>query len=613
MAAVDMLALVGSRVELTRRGPDSYFGCCPFHDERTPSFHVRPDEKTYYCFGCSESGDPFNFVMATEGIGFPEALETLANRFGVTLELEEESPEAAGKRRQRQRLFELLDRSASYYERYLWTAREAAGARDYLHERGFSDDLLHEFRVGFAPRSWDRLVKGSRGAGYSDAELLATGLAQRRREGGAELRDRFFGRVMFPTCDARGRVLGFGARIFDAPADGGAGPKYLNTAEGEIYHKREVLYGISLARAAAAKAGHMLLVEGYTDVIALHQAGVRNAVGVMGTSLSAEQVRELVRTVQVLELCLDADSAGQEAMLRAAKLCADSGLELRVVELAPGADPGELLQREGAGALRDAVLHSVPFVSFRVERILAATDVSSAEEKDRAIATLRPVLGEMAPSVLRDELLHRAASQLHLTDSHFFSLLEAAGTRVPAAEGGGVAHRSGAAAPMQAGAGDADAPAEAGRRAAGSPQIRTSLPRSVVAERSFLAMCLAAGETGASTLTAIDPDVLISDPILRAAARYLAGADLRAPLAALTAEQEDLRAVVADLVDRAGRGGQVSGAQLEHAQLLLDYERLRHEIAYQRERGGGLTELAREQQRVREQISTVAARIERAG
>lgn len=612
MAAVDMLALVGSRVELTRRGPDSYFGCCPFHDERTPSFHVRPDEKTYYCFGCSETGDPFNFVMATEGIGFPEALETLANRFGVTLELEEESPEAAGKRRQRQRLFELLDRSASYYERYLWTASEAAGARDYLHERGFADDLLHEFRVGFAPRSWDRLVKGSRGAGYSDAELLATGLAQRRRDGGAELRDRFYGRVMFPTCDARGRVLGFGARIFDAPADGGAGPKYLNTAEGEIYHKREVLYGISLARAAAAKAGRMLLVEGYTDVIALHQAGVRNAVGVMGTSLSAEQVRELVRTVQVLELCLDADSAGQEAMLRAAKLCADSGLELRVVELAPGADPGELLQREGADALREAVSTSVPFVSFRVERILAATDVSSAEEKDRAIAALRPVLGEMGPSVLRDELLHRAASQLHLTDSHFVSLLEAAGTRVPA-DSGVAARWSGAAAPVQAAAGDADAVVADGWRAAGSPQIRASLPRSVVAERSFLAMCLAAGEAGASTLTGIDPDALISDPILRAAARYLAGADLHAPLDGLTAEQEDLHAVVADLVDRAGRGGRVSGAQLEHAQLLLDYERLRREIAYQRERGGGLTELAREQQRVRERLSTVAARIEQAG
>ena len=346
--AVDMLALVSSKVELTRRGHDSYFGCCPFHDERTASFHVRPDEKHYHCFGCSESGDPFTFVMLTEGLDFKGALESLADRFGVKLETEDESPEAASRRQRRERLYSLLDRAATFYERYLWEAQEAEPAREYLRERGFNEEIVREFRVGYAPQSWDRLVGASAKAGYSAEELLAADLGRRKKARPDQLIDRFRGRLMFPTADARGRVRGFGARTMGNDD----GPKYLNTAEGEVYRKREVLYGIAEARPEAAKEGRMILCEGYTDVLALHQAGVTNAVGIMGTSLTDEQVAELVRVVKVLDLCLDADNAGQRAMERAAKVCADSGLQLRVVPLPIGADPGELIAREGAGSAR---------------------------------------------------------------------------------------------------------------------------------------------------------------------------------------------------------------------------------------------------------------------
>ncbi|MGH2843424.1 MAG: CHC2 zinc finger domain-containing protein, partial [Solirubrobacteraceae bacterium] len=179
--AVDMLALIGNRVELTRRGVNSYFGCCPFHDERTPSFHVRPDDKHYHCFGCSESGDPFDFVMATEGLDFKGALESLANRFGVGLQTEEESPEAAAARARRERLYALLARAATYYERYLWESREARGAREYLAQRGLGEESLREFRVGYAPDSWDGLTVASRQAGFTDPELAAAGLAQPKR------------------------------------------------------------------------------------------------------------------------------------------------------------------------------------------------------------------------------------------------------------------------------------------------------------------------------------------------------------------------------------------------------------------------------------------------
>ena len=191
--------------------------------------------------------------------------------------------------------------------------------------------------------------------------------------------------------------------------EGGRMPKYINTPDGELYHKREVLYGIDLARGTAAKAGRMILVEGYTDVLALHQAGIRNAVGIMGTSLTKEQVRELARLVGVVELCLDADSAGQEAAMRAARMAGASGLELRVVLLPAGSDPGDVISREGAEGLRGRVEESVPFVVFEVGRVLGQADLSSAEGKDRAIAALRPVLAPLQPSVLRDELIHGGA------------------------------------------------------------------------------------------------------------------------------------------------------------------------------------------------------------
>ncbi len=200
---------------------------------------------------------------------------------------------------------------------------------------------------------------------------------------------------MFPTADERGRVRGFGARAMREDQR----PKYLNTSDSELYHKREVLYGIDLARMRAAKAGRIVLVEGYTDVLALHQAGVRNAAGIMGTSLTREQVARLVRLVGVLELCLDADRAGEEAMVRAAELAAASKLELRVVPLPPGADPGDLIAREGAEALRERIERSVPFVVFAVERVLERADLTSAEGKDRAIAQLRPLLEPVPASV----------------------------------------------------------------------------------------------------------------------------------------------------------------------------------------------------------------------
>jgi DNA primase len=578
--AVDMLALVSARIELRRAGVNSYFGLCPFHQERTGSFHVRPDEKHYHCFGCQASGDPFDFVMETEGLDFKGALETLANRFGVELQTVAEDPAAASRRERRERLHALLGRAAAYYARYLFESAEAGAARTYLLSRGFTDETLKAFRVGYAPSAWDRMLLASRKAGFSNEELLAVGLVQRSKVKQGQVYDRFRERIMFPATDARGRVLGFGARAMRDNQQ----PKYLNTSDGELYHKRSVLFGVDLARPAAAKAARMILVEGYTDVLALHQAGLTNSVAIMGTSLTEEQVAELERVVGasgVLALCLDADVAGQQAMLRAARLAEGRRLELRVVPLPEGKDPAELIESDGADALRERVEASVPFAAFHVDRILARADARSAEGRDRAIAELAPALQLPATAgALREDLARRISNRLELSEGRLAALIEAA-------ESG------------QAGApGPRAEPAETV-----DPAIR--------AERAFLVLCIALPQAGRRALGAIDPEVHLTSDRLRRAARHLAG-QTEMPLSGLSGDDEDLAHVMAELVALAGRAHKVSAEHLEQQRLLLERARLDRAIRQARELGSGGNELARERQHVSEEIHALGTQIDRA-
>jgi DNA primase len=587
--AVDMIALVSARTELRRAGASEWVGLCPFHEERTPSFGVNPDEKVYHCFGCQASGDAFTFVMETEGLDFTGALEALADRFGVQLQTEAEDPAAASRRQRRERLHELLGRTAAYYARYFWESTEAAGAREYLLGRGLQEQTLRAFRVGYAPSAWDRILTASRRAGFTEEELLAAGLAQRSHSNPGRVFDRFRERIMFPAADARGRVLGFGARAMRANQP----PKYLNSPDGETYHKRGVLFGIDLARAASARTRRAILVEGYTDVLALHQAGLENAVGIMGTSLTEEQVAELERLVGsggVLELCLDADRAGQEAMLRASRLAAGRKLELRVVPLPEGTDPAELIQRDGAHRLRELVEASVPFIVFHVERILARADTRSAEGKDKAIAELRPVLGEIAPSVLREELLRGVAGRLELSERTLATLIAEPG--------------SGSAEPLRARTPTPTAPGTEWTLRVTDPAVRS--------ERAFLVLCIALPDAGRRALHAIDPDQHLTSERLRRAARHLAG-QTEMPLSGLEPEDEELAHLMADLVARAGRAGEVTVEQLEHQRLLLERARLERAIRRAREEGGlKVGELAREREQVLGEIHAIDARIERA-
>ena len=606
--AVDMVALVSTKTELRRAGVNSYFGRCPFHDERTPSFHVRPEEKHYYCFGCQASGDPFDFVMETEGLDFVGALESLADRFGVTLERADEDPEARARRERRERLHGLLDRAADYYARYLWATQEAAAARAYLARRGLAEATLRAFRVGFAPGAGEKLLAASRQAGYRDEELLATGLAQRSRRDGT-LFDRFRGRIMFPLADARGRVVGFGAR-----AMGDAQPKYLNTSEGEVFHKGSQLFGIDRARRAAARSGRVILAEGYTDVLALHQAGIENAVGLMGTALTDEQARELERTARTLVLALDADRAGQEAMLRAARIAAGRRLELRVVPLPEGADPADLIQRDGPEAVRALVGRSIPFVAFHVERILERADLGDAEGKDRALAELGPVLAPLPPSVLREELIRRVAARLDVPDELAAQLLERHAAEAAAAEAaaaGAPAGGAGAPAPGAARAAAGTPPAAAGGPgaggAAGPPRpggaataARAALDRRARTEREFLALCIAFPAEGSAALARVDRDAHFTSDVARRAAAHLQDR-LGAPLEGLPDDDPELSRYVQALL-HGPEGVAPTRAGLERAWLMLELARLERAIEAARAAGAGVAQLSRDKMAVLAQL-----------
>ena len=577
--AVDMVDLVSKGTELRRAGADHYSGLCPFHDERTPSFGISPSKKVFHCFGCSRSGDLFDFVMETEGLDFVAALESLADRYGVTLEREDEDPQAAERRRRRERLSELLDRTAEYYARYLWESEEASRARAYLEERGLAREILERFRVGYAPSAWDKVFAGSLRRGFKAQEVWEAGLALRSQQGAGRLYDRFRGRIMFPLSDRRGHVLGFGARALRSNQQ----PKYLNTADNALYHKGRQLFGAHLARAEAARAGVVVVVEGYTDVLALHQAGIENTVGIMGTALTTEQVVELSALAPVVALALDADGAGREAMLRAAQTARGKRVELRVVALPAGMDPADLVAAQGAEAVRSLVEGSIPFVRFHVEQILSAP-LESAERKDAALAELRPVLAGLGPSVMREELIRLTADRLDLSHGLVASLFE--GPRRAAADGGSPRGRGardghdGRATRYGSDGRDAPAPGlrEEGGRSGGAGQgPRAPLSQAERTERTFLALCIALPDLGREALRRVDLERHFTSERTRRAAAYLRE-HITSPIDDLPADDSDLASTITELAVRAEREPALP-ATLEAQQLDLELRRLEREIA----------------------------------
>jgi DNA primase len=552
--AADIVEVISAHTDLRRQGA-RFTGLCPFHEERTPSFSVEPQEKLYHCFGCGVGGDVIKFVEEKEGLNFAEAVELLADRYGVELEREKEDPRAEARRQHRRRLEQLLDRAAAFYANYLWESKEAGKARDYLAGRGLREEVLRDFGVGYAPSAWDKLLVAGQRAGFNVEELRGVGLVQRGRQGGEY--DRFRERIMFPIRDRRGRVLGFGGRAMRSDQ----GAKYVNTAETDFFHKSQILYGVDRAKSAIAKAGRAVVVEGYTDVIALHQAGIEETVGVMGTAITGEQVAALSGMVEEVVLALDADSAGQEAMLRAQNVAAGRRMRLRVAAMPAGEDPAEMMaEAEGAERFGNLVESAEELTAFQIRLVLDRTDVGSPVERDRALAEVASVLAGMDESASRDDLVRRVAERLDFDPAMVMGRVVAA---------------------TPPSGGREQAPPTSRDPEPARPRRAAELTSRERWERSLLAMCIALPKEGGEYLGRLT-EAHLSPTGMRAAAWLREhpedlGSDL-------PHDDAELAGLISELVIMSGEEPSTREG-MEHNFLRLEERRLEREIAAAGERG----------------------------
>jgi DNA primase len=408
-----MVEVVSGRTSLRKAGA-RYSGRCPFHEERTPSFSVNPADKLYHCFGCGKGGDVITFVRETESLDFAEAVEWLAERFRVTLEYEETSPQLEQSRKRRDRLHAVLEQATSFYERHLWESAAGAPVRAYLESRGLGEPVCREFRLGLSPGGG--LAQKAEQKGFTRDELRAAGLANARGN------DYFPQRLMFPLADARGRIVGFQARKLheDDPLRG----KYVNSPEGELFHKSAILYGLHLARTAIAKQERAVVVEGNTDVIALRQAAFEPVVASMGTALTERQLKELQRLTRRLYLCFDSDAAGEEATLRGMELATSLGFDVRVVTLPKGQDPAD------APAGFEARLGGAEsYIVYRVRLELDRTP-----DRQEAFVRAREILQRNEDSPEWQDALRLLAGRLSLPKETLSGLTPKGGVRTLAEE-----------------------------------------------------------------------------------------------------------------------------------------------------------------------------------
>jgi DNA primase len=409
--ATDIVAVISQYTQLKRVG-QRWSGLCPFHAEKTPSFSVNAEEGFYHCFGCKVSGDAITFLREKEQLDFVGAVEALATRAGITLRYTDRD-QGEGRKRQA-RLLELTERAAEWYHDRLRTSPDAAVARSYLRGRGFDADEVAHYRIGWAPDAWDQMARSLR---VGQADLEASGLGFKNKAG--RLQDFFRARILFPIMDERGRVIGFGGRKLP-DADG---PKYQNSRDNVLYNKSKVLYGLNWAKADAVNQGEVVICEGYTDVVGFARAGIPRAVATCGTALTEDHVRTLKRFTRRLVLAYDADDAGQAAADRVYAWEQAHDIEVAVVALPPGSDPDELARTEPA-TLHQAVEQARPFLAFRLERVLGAADLGSAEGRARAAAAALEVVAEHPDTLVRDQYVMDVADRCRIDAAALRTRLE---------------------------------------------------------------------------------------------------------------------------------------------------------------------------------------------
>jgi DNA primase len=426
-AATDFVAVAGEHIALKPAGR-RWTGLCPFHAEKSPSFSINAQEGLYYCFGCGKGGDVITFVREIEHLEFAEAVERLAARSGIQLRYDTEA--VSQERQRRARLVGAMSQAVDWYHDRLLTAPDAKGARAYLRSRGYDGDVVRQYRIGWAPEGWDELCRALR-LPVDVAKDTGLGFVNKRDR----VQDFFRNRVLFPIFDVRGDPVAFGGRRL---ADG-EGPKYRNSPETPLYSKSRVLYGLNWAKAAVVETNEVVVCEGYTDVIGLARAGIRTGVATCGTALSDEHVRVLKNFARRLVLAYDADDAGQAAADRFYEWERRYELDLAVADLPPGTDPGQLASDDPA-ALTTAVTGAKPFLTFRIDRLLARSDLRTPGGKARAAEEAMAAVREHPSDLVRDQYVMTVADRTGIEAARLRMLLEGRrpprpAARVPGREG----------------------------------------------------------------------------------------------------------------------------------------------------------------------------------
>ncbi|TCK19547.1 DNA primase [Thiogranum longum] len=401
---VDIVEVIDTRVPLKKAGRE-YQACCPFHNEKTPSFTVSPGKQFYHCFGCGAHGSAVGFLMEYDHLEFPEAIEELARSIGV--EVPREDGHAPRQDPRRDDHYSLLERVDHFYRSQLREHSQAERAIDYLKERGLSGEIAATFGLGYAPPGWDSLLKFLDKDSHSQQLAVELGLLVKRDEGG--LYDRFRDRIMFPIRDRRGRTIGFGGRVM-----GDEKPKYMNSPESPVFHKGQELYGLFEARKASQKLERLLVVEGYMDVVALAQFGLTNAVATLGTATTPDHLERLYRTVREVVFCFDGDAAGSRAAWRALENALPvmrDGREARFLFLPEGEDPDSLVRDIGKQAFQKKTVESVPLSQFFFEHLQQQVDMGSVDGRARLVELARPLLQTMPDTVFRDLMLNQLADR----------------------------------------------------------------------------------------------------------------------------------------------------------------------------------------------------------
>lgn len=421
-AANDIVDVIGSYIPLKKAGPD-FRALCPFHKEKTPSFNVNPRRQSYHCFGCGEGGSVFRFVMAYESIDFPSAARKLAERAGIRIVEAEFSAEEDQRSKLRRRLLALHQQAAEWFHLNLLKTQAAQGARDYLKGRGLTSEVAKAWKIGYAPDSWDALGGWAVSQGFTNEEILKSGLVSVKEEGGSagDYYDRFRDRVMFPICNAEGEVVAFSGRVLQADA---WAAKYVNSPETILFTKGNILFGLHKSKRPLIDKGFAIVCEGQIDLISAFEAGIQNVIAPQGTAFTEKQAHILKRYVEEVVLCFDSDAAGQKAADRSLPSLLGENLSVRVVELPAGEDPDSLIRNKGADAFSALITNAKDFFDYQIERGSASPDFATARGKLQFARKMAAWVSLITDTMLREAVGNKVTNRLEISRQEFVKLLK---------------------------------------------------------------------------------------------------------------------------------------------------------------------------------------------